>query len=52
MTELIVKRTGKLLFPHLPRALRNQQLSKLMLIILATVFGNAMLVYCMMRGWH
>jgi hypothetical protein len=52
MTEFIVKRTGKLLFPHLPRQLRKQQLSKLMLIILAAVFGNATLVYCMMRGWH
>jgi len=52
MTEFIAKRTGKLLFPHLPRDLRRHQLSKLMLIFWAVVFGNATLVLCMMRGWH
>ena len=52
MTEFIVKRTGKLLFPHLPRDLRRHQLSKFMLILLAVVFGNATLVYCMVHGWR
>ena len=52
MTEFIVKRTGKLLFPHLPRDLRRHQLSKFMLILLTIVFGNATLVFCMMHGWR
>jgi len=52
MTEFIVKRTGKLLFPHLPRDLRRLQLSRLMLILATIIFGNATLVYCMMHGWH
>jgi len=52
MTEFIVKRTGKMLFPQLPRDLRRHQLSKLMVMLLAVAFGNAMLVYCMMRGWR
>ncbi len=52
MTEFIVKRTGKMLFPHLPRDLRRHQLSKLMLIFWTIVLGNATLVLCLMRGWH
>jgi len=52
MTEFIVKRTGKMLFPHLPRDLRRHQLSKLMLIFWTVVFGNATLVFCLLRGWH
>ena len=50
MTEFIVKRTGKLLFPHLPRDLRRHQLSNLMLIFWTIVLGNATLVLCLMRG--
>ncbi len=52
MTEFIVKRTGKLLFPHLPRELRRHHLSRLMLILMAIVFGIARLIVCMMRGWR
>ena len=51
MTEFIVKRTGKLLFPRVPRELRKQELSKLVLAVLASLFGNGMMAYCMMRGW-
>ncbi|MGD0253261.1 MAG: hypothetical protein ABSC01_11255 [Verrucomicrobiota bacterium] len=50
MTEFIVKRTGKLLYPHLPRQLRRHQLSRLMLIFLTIVFGDATLVLWMMHG--
>ena len=52
MTEFIVKRTGKLLYPHLPRDLRRHQLSKLMLIFWTIVFGNATLVLWMMHAWR
>ncbi len=52
MTELIVKRTGKLLFPHLPRELRRHHLSRLMLVFWTIVFGNATLILCMMHGWR
>jgi hypothetical protein len=52
MTEFIARRTGKLLFPHLPRDLRRHQLSKLMLIFWTIVFGNATLVLWMMAGRH
>lgn len=52
MTEFIVKRTGKMLFPQLPRDLRKHQLSRLMLILLTLVFGNATLIFCMMHGWR
>jgi len=52
MTEFIVKRTGKLLFPHLPRDLRRHQFSRLMLIFWTIVFGNATLVLWMMHAWH
>ena len=52
MTEFIVKRTGKLLFPHLPRELRRLHFARLMLVFWTIVFGNATLVYCMMHGWR
>ena len=52
MTEYLLKRTGKLLFPHLPRDLRRYHLSILMIILLTLAFGNATLVFCLMRGWH
>jgi len=52
MTEFIVKRTGKLLFPNLPSDLRRHQLSKIMLIFWTIVVGNATLVLWMMSGRH
>ena len=52
MTEFIVKRTGKLLFPQLPHDLRRHRLSKLMLIFWTVVFGNATMVLWMMHGWR
>ena len=52
MTEFIVKRTGKLLFPHLPRELRRHHLSRLVLVFWTIVFGNATLILCMMHGWR
>jgi len=52
MTEFIVKRTGKFLFPHLPGPLRRVQVSRLMLIFWTIIFGNATLVLWMMHAWH
>ena len=52
MTEFIMDRTGKLLFPHSPRGVRRHRMSRLMLVLAAIVSGNAMLVYCMVRGWR
>jgi hypothetical protein len=52
MTEYLVKRTGKLLFPHLARDQRKHRLSIIMLVLLTSVFGDGTLVICMMHGWH
>jgi len=52
MTEYILNRTGKFLFPNLPRDQRKQRLSIIMLILLTSVFGNGTLVFCIMHGWH
>jgi len=40
MTEFIVRRTAKLLFPHLPRDLRRYHLSILMIILLTLAFAT------------
>ena len=52
MTELIVKRTGKLLFPRLPHDMRRQQMSKLLFIVSATIACNTTLVYLMFHHWR
>jgi hypothetical protein len=52
MTEYIVRRTGKLLFPHLPRDLRNQRLSRILLVLLTSFSAVCGLVMWMTNYRH
>jgi hypothetical protein len=52
MTEFIVKRTGKLLFPHLARDQRKHQMFILMLVTTASLFATGALVMWMTSGRH
>jgi hypothetical protein len=52
MTEKLVKRTGKLLFPHLARDQRKHQLLILLLIFMTSLCGAGMLVMWMVSGRH
>ncbi|MGA2278954.1 MAG: hypothetical protein ABSG80_01475 [Verrucomicrobiota bacterium] len=52
MTEYLVKRTGKLLFPHLARDQRNHQLQTILLVFMASLCGAGSLVMWMMSGRH
>jgi hypothetical protein len=47
MTEYIVKRTGKLLFPHLPRDQRKSHLSILTLVLTVTLIGAGIMAKLM-----
>jgi hypothetical protein len=52
MTEYLVKRTGKLLFPHLARDQRKHQLQIILLVFMASLCGAGSLVMWMMSGRH
>ena len=52
MTEYFSKRLGKLLFPHLARDQRKQQLQIILLVFMASLCGAGSLVMWMMSGRH
>jgi hypothetical protein len=52
MTEYLVRRTGKLLFPHLARDQRNQQLLVILLILATSLSAAGGLAMWMMSGRH
>ncbi len=49
MTEYIVKRTGKLLFPHLPRDQRKSQMSTMTLVLIVSLIVAATMGVLMLR---
>ena len=52
MTGYLVKRTGKLLFPHLARDQRNHQMQIILLILATSLSAAGSLVMWMMSGRH
>jgi hypothetical protein len=52
MTEIIIRRTGKLLFPHLARDQRNRRLSRIALVLLTSFSGAAGLIMWMASYRH
>ena len=52
MTEYLVKRTGKLLFPHLARDQRNQLLLIILLVLVSSLSAAGGLAMWMMSGRH
>lgn len=52
MTDFIIKRTGKILFPHLPRDQRKHQMFIVMLVIMTSVFTASSLIMWMTSGRH
>jgi len=52
MTTYIVRRTGKLLFPHLPRDQRNQRMYIIMLVLMTSFSTALSLVMWMKSGRH
>ncbi len=52
MTEYIVYRTGKLLFPHLARDQRKHQMTVIMLVLVASLSAACPLVMWMLSGRH
>ncbi|MGA2178440.1 MAG: hypothetical protein ABSH15_02500 [Verrucomicrobiota bacterium] len=52
MTGYLVRRTGKLLFPHLARDQRNQQLLVILLVLATSLSAAAGLAMWMMSGRH
>jgi len=52
MTEYIVKRTGKLLFPHLARDQRKNQMFIIMLVLMASLCTTGTLVMWMTSYRH
>ena len=52
MTEYIVKRTGKLLFPHLARDQRKQLLFTIMLVLVASFSAAGSLIAWMTSYRH
>ena len=52
MTEYLVRRTGKLLFPHLARDQRNWQLLQILVVLTVTVSAVACLVMWMANYRH
>jgi hypothetical protein len=52
MTGYLVKRTGKMLFPHLARDQRDHHLQIILLIFMTSLCGAGSLVMWMMSGRH
>ena len=52
MTEYIVYRTGKLLFPHLARDQRKHQMSIILLVMVTSFSVACSLVMWMLSGRH
>jgi hypothetical protein len=52
MTEYLVQRTGKLLFPHLARDQRKHQMFIIMLVMAASLCTVGSLVMWMTSGRH
>lgn len=52
MTEYLVRRTGKLLFPRLARDQRNHQLQIILLIVATSLSAAGGLAMWMMSGRH
>jgi len=52
MTEYIVRRTGKLLFPHLARDQRKHMMSTILLVLVTSFSGALGLTMWMMRYRH
>ena len=50
MTKYLVKRTGKLLFPHLARDQRKRRMSLILLIATICLFSNGILTIWMMKS--
>jgi hypothetical protein len=50
MTEYFVKRTGKLLFPHLARDQRRRMLFIVSLVMMTSLFATSTLVMWMTSG--
>jgi hypothetical protein len=49
MNTYLVKRTGKLLFPHLPRDQRKNQMSNLILVLMFSLVVAGTLAMVMLR---
>jgi hypothetical protein len=52
MTQVFVKRTGKLLFPHLPRDQRKNHTVNLMLVLMTSFVTASSLVMWITHGRH
>jgi len=52
MTEYLVQRTGKLLFPHLARDQRKHQMFIIMLVMATSLCAVGSLVMWMTSGHH
>ena len=52
MTKHLIRRTGKLLFPHLARDQRNRRLSQIALVLLTSSFAILGLVSWMTSYRH
>ncbi len=52
MTEYLLKRTGKLLFPHLARDQRKHQMSIILLVLVASLSAAGSLVVWMASYRH
>lgn len=50
MTEYLVKRTGRLLFPHLPRDQRKNQMSTILLVLMVSLIVAGTLAMVMLRN--
>jgi hypothetical protein len=50
MTHYLVRRTGKLLFPHLARDQRNKKMSVIMLVLGISLSGAYILAMLMKSG--
>jgi hypothetical protein len=52
MAEYLLKRTGKLLFPHLARDQRKHRMRIILLVLGATCSGACLMAMLMMSGRH
>jgi hypothetical protein len=52
MAEYLLKRTGKLLFPHLARDQRKHRMRIILLVLGTTCSGAYLMVTLMMSGRH
>lgn len=50
MTEHLVKRTGKLLFPHLPRDQRKNQMSTILVLMVSLIVAGTLAMVMLRNG--